>query len=126
MHALLWLLVFPLFQRYEVFILGVAYFLYAYARPYKEKFVNIIELALLAFLWVFLMLPRGIEQYVMDNLQLDEPSIDSCGKAVPPIDPLQTVLIVPYFLPVTVLLLLLGWWLFQVGRKCWYVSCSNY
>ena len=25
-----------------------------------------------------------------------------------------------YFLPVTVLLFLLGWWLFQVGRKYWY------
>ena len=108
-----------LLQKYEVFILGVAYFLYAYAKPYKAKSVNIIEIALLGYLGVFLMIARGIDRHTWKYWQLDEPSVDSCGKAVPPIDPVWTALEVLYFLPVTLLLFLLGWWLFQVGRKCW-------
>ena len=105
---------------YVVFILGVAYFLYAYARPYKATFVNVIEIALLAYLGVFLRLARGIHRQNVDNIWLDETSVDSCGKAVLPSISLATIVVgVLYFLPVTVMLFLLGWWLFQVGRKCW-------
>ena len=112
---------FPLLQKNEVFVLNVAYFLYAYARPYKTAFVNIIEMALLAYLGVFLRLAQGIHRQNVDNIHLDETSVDSCGKALPPIGPEWIVVGVLYFLPVTVLLFLLGWWLFRVGRKCWYI-----
>ena len=93
-------------------ILGVAYFLYAYARPYKATFVNIIEMALLTYLGIFLMLKRDLQQETVLNIQLDEISVDLCGKLVlPPIGPAWVVLGVLYFLPVTVLLFLLGRWL---------------
>ena len=111
---------FPLLQRYEVFVLSVAYFLYAYARPYKTTFVNIIEMALLAYLGLFLTLARGIPWETVNSIHLDETSVDSCGKALPPIGPAWIVVGVFYFLPVTVLLFLLGWWLIRVGQKCWY------
>ena len=92
-------------------VVAVAYFLYAYARPYKTTFVNIIEIVLLAYLGVFLMLKQDLQQQTVFNIQLDETSVDSCGKALPPIDPAWIVLGVLYFLPVTVLLFLLGRWL---------------
>ena len=92
-------------------VLGVAYFLYAYARPYKATFVNIIEMALLAYLGVFLMLSRGLQQQTVFNIQLDETSVNSCGNAVLPHSPAWIVLGVLYLLPVTILLLLLGRWL---------------
>ena len=114
-------LVFPLLQTYVTFTFGVAYFLYAYARPYKTTFVNIIEIALLAYLRVFLTLAQGIHQQILDKIQLNETSVDSCGKALPPIGPGWIVLGVLFFLPVTVLLFLLGRWLLCVGQKCWYV-----
>ena len=105
----------------------VAYFLYTYARPYKTTFVNIIEIALLAYLGFFLTLARDIQQQNVDNFRLDETSVDSCGKALPPIGPAWIVVGVLYFLPVTVLLFLLGRWLFPVGRKYWYVMFNcNY
>ena len=92
-------------------ILGVFYFLYAYARPYKANFVNIIEIALLAYLWFFLMLARDLQQQTVLDIQLDEPSVDLCGKAVlSPIGPGWIVLGVVYFLPVTLLLFILGRW----------------
>ena len=103
-----------------MFSFSVAYFLYAYARPYKATFVNIIEIALLAYLNIFLTLARSIHQRI-DKIQLDETSVDSCGKAVSPIGPAWIVVGVLYFLPVTVMLFLLGRWLVCVGQKCWYV-----
>ena len=104
----------PLLQTYKVMILGVAYFLYAYARPYKATLVNIIEMALLAYLGVFLMLKQDLQQQTVLNIQLDETSVDSCGKLVlPPIGPAWVVLGVLYFLPVTVLLFMLGRWLYS-------------
>ena len=92
-------------------VLGVAYCLYAYARPYKTTFANIMEVALLAYLGVFLTLKQDLQQQTVFNIQLDETSVDSCGKALPPIGPEWSVLGVLYFLPVTVLLFLLGRWL---------------
>ena len=92
-------------------VLGVAYFLYAYARPYKTTFVNIFEIALLAYFGVFLTLKQDLQQQTVFNIHLDETSVDSCGKALPPIGPAWSVLGVLYFLPVTVLLFLLGRWL---------------
>ena len=92
-------------------VLGVAYFLYAYARPYKATLVNIIEIVLLAYLGVFLMLPRDLQQQTVFTIQLAEPRVDLCGKAaLPPIGPAWMVLGVLYFLPVTVPLFLLGRW----------------
>ena len=100
-----------LLQAYEVMILGVAYFLYAYARPYKATLVNIIEIVLLAYLGVFLMLSQDLQQQTVFTIQLAEPRVDLCGKAtLLPIGPAWIVLGVLYFLPVTVLLLLLGRW----------------
>ena len=98
-------------QTYQIMVLGVVYFLYAYARPYKTTFVNIIEIALLAYLAVFLMLARGIQLHYADIILLDETSVDSCGKPVPSISLAWIVLGVLYLLPVTVLLLLLGKWI---------------
>ena len=104
--------VFPLLQAYKVMVVAVAYFLYAYARPYETTFVNIMEIVLLAYLGVFLTLKQDLQQQTVFNIHLDETSVDSCGKAVlPSIDPARTVLGVLYFLPVTVLLFLLGRWL---------------
>ena len=99
----------------------MAYFLYAYARPYKTTFVNIIEIALLVYLKVCLTLARAIHHQIMNKIQLNETSVDPCGKAVPPIGPGWIVVGVLYFLPVTVMLFLLGRWLLRVGQKCWYV-----
>ena len=93
-------------------ILGVAYLLYAYARPYKATIVNITEIALLAYLGLFLTLTRNLQLYqTVFNIQLAEHSVDSCGKAVlPSIDLAWIILGVLYFLPVTVLLFLMGRW----------------
>ena len=98
-------------QTYQIMVLGVTYFLYAYAKPYKTTLVNIVELALLAYLGVFLMLARDIQQEYADNIQFDETSVDSCGKTVPSISLAWIVVGVLYFLPVTVLLFLLGKWI---------------
>ena len=73
----------PLLQTYEVAILFAVYFLYVYARPYKATFVNIIELALLAYLGLFLILAKDFQQQAATSTQLDATSVDSCGKAVP-------------------------------------------
>ena len=98
-------------QMYQIMVLGVAYFLYAYARPYKTTFVNIIELALLACLGVTLMLAQVIQQEHADNIPLNCTSVDSCGKPVPSISLAWIMFGVLYFLPVTVLLFLLGKWI---------------
>ena len=113
----------PALQTYELLFLAVAYFLYAYARPYKATIVNIIELTLLAYLGLFLILSRGQQVQTTYNIELDEPSFDSCGNKVPSISPAEIVLGVFYFLPLTVLLFFLGRWLFRVGQKCWYDMC---
>ena len=104
----------PLMQTYQIMVLGVTYFLYAYARPYKTTIVNIVEMALLAYFGVFLMLARVIQQEYADNIQLDETSVDSCGKPVPSIGPEWIWLGVLYLLPVTVLLFLLGKWISSI------------
>ena len=110
----------PILQTYEVVILFAVYFLYVYARPYKATFVNIIELALLAYLGLFLILAKDFQQQAATSTQLDATSVDSCGKAVPTISTEWIVLGALYFLPVTVLLLLVVKWLcsrgFQVLR----------
>ena len=98
-------------QTYQIMVLGVTYFLYAYARPYKTTFVNIVEMALLAYFGVFLMLARDIQHEYADNIHLDETSVDSCGKTVPSISLAWIMLGVLYLLPVTVLLFLLGKWI---------------
>ena len=107
-------------------ILFAVYFLYVYARPYKSTFVNIIELALLPYLGLFLILAKDFQQQAATSTQLDAASVDLCGKAVPTISTEWIVLGVLYFLPVTVLLLLVGRWLssrgFQVLR---YVCIHN-
>ena len=108
-------------QTYEVAILFVVYFLNVYARPYKATFVNILELALLAYLGLFLILAKDFQLQAVTSTQLDATSVDSCGKAVPTISTEWIVLGVLYFLPVTVLLLLVGRWLlysrgFQILR----------
>ena len=102
-------------QPYEILLVMLFYFLYAYARPYKTSFVDIIEISLLAYLGVFLMLAHIPELQTAENIQLDETSVDSCGKPVPSISSAWMVLGVLYFLPVTVLLFLLGRWLFYSG-----------
>ena len=96
-------------------ILFAVYFLYVYARPYKATFVNIIELALLAYLGLFLILAKDFQQQAATSTQLDAASVDSCGKAVPTISTEWIVLGVLYFLPVTVLLLLVVKWLCLKG-----------
>ena len=101
-------------QTYQIMVLGVTFFLYAYARPYKTTIVNIVEMALLAYFGVFLMLAQVIQQEYADNIQLDETSVDSCGKPVPSIGPEWIVVGVLYFLPVTVLLFLLGRWISSI------------
>ena len=115
----------PLLQTYEVVILFAVYFLYVYARPYKATFVNIIELALLAYLGLFLILAKDFQQQAATSTQLDATSVDSCGKAVPTISTEWIVFGVLYFLPVTLLPLLVGRWLcsrgFQVLRYVYIV-----
>ena len=111
----------PLLQTYKMVILFAVYFLYVYARPYKATFVNIIELALLAYLGIFLAVADGVHERTGGNIPLDATSIDSCGKPVPTISTEWIVFGVLYFLPVTVLLLLVGRWLlcsrgFQILR----------
>ena len=111
----------PLLQTYKMVILFAVYFLYVYARPYKATFVNIIELALLAYLGIFLTGADGLHKRTGGNIPLDATSIDSCGKPVPTISTEWIVFGVLYFLPVTVLLLLVGRWLhcsrgFQILR----------
>ena len=101
----------PLLQTHEVAILFAVYFLYVYARPYKATFVNVLELALLAYLGLFLILAKDFQQQAATSTQLDATSVDSCGKAVPTISTEWIVLGVLYFLPLTVLLLLVGKWL---------------
>ena len=83
--------------------------------------MNIIELALLAYLGLFLILAKDFQLQTATSTQLDATSVDSCGKAVPTISTEWIVLGVLYFLPVTVLLLLVGRWLlcsrgFQILR----------
>ena len=104
-----------LLQTYDVLILFAVYFLYVYARPYKATFVNILELALLAYLGLFLILAKDFQQQAATSTQLDATSVDSCGKAVPTISTEWIVFGVLYFLPVTVLLLLVGKWLCSRG-----------
>ena len=84
------------------------YFLYAYARPYKSTYVNIIEIVLLAYLGIFLGLSSLEELQPMNIIQPDEPSTDSCGNEMPNFSPVGIVLGVVYFLPVAVLLFFLG------------------
>ena len=98
-------------QVYETLLLMLFYFLYTYARPYKATIVNIIETALLAYLGLFLIMSRIQEHQDVYNIQLDEPSLDSCGNEMPSICPAWIVLGVFYFLPLTVLLFFLGRWL---------------
>ena len=101
----------PALQTYEVAILFAVYFLYVYARPYKATFVNILELALLAYLGIFLILAKDFQQNAATSSQLNATSVDSCGKAVPTISTEWIVLGVLYFLPITVLVLLVVRWL---------------
>ena len=96
-------------------ILFAVYFLYVYARPYKATFVNIIELALLAYLGLFLILAKDFQQQAATSTHLDATSVNSCGKALPTISTVWIVFGVLYFLPVTVLLLLVGRWLCSRG-----------
>ena len=77
--------------------------------------MNIIEFALLAYLGLFLILAKDFQQQAATSTQLDAASVDSCGKAVPTISTEWIVLGVLYFLPVTVLLLLVGRWLSSRG-----------
>ena len=63
-------------QIYEVLILFAVYFLYVYARPYKATFVNILELALLAYLGLFLILAKDFQQQAATSTQLDATSVD--------------------------------------------------
>ena len=77
--------------------------------------MNIIELALLAYLGLFLILAKDFQQQAATSTQLDATSVDSCGKAVPSINKEWIVFGVLYFLPVTVLLLLVGRWLSSRG-----------
>ena len=103
------------------------YFLYTYARPYKATIVNIIETALLAYLDLFLIMSRIQEHQAVYIIQLDEPSLDSCGNVVPSIIPAWIVLGVFYFLPLTVLLFFLGRWLLcsRVARLLRYEANSQ-
>ena len=83
--------------------------------------MNIIELALLAYLGLFLILAKDFQQQAATSTQLDAASVNSCGKAVPTISTVWIVFGVLYFLPVTVLLILVGRWLlcsrgFQILR----------
>ena len=103
------------------------YFLYAYARPYKATIVNIIEIALLAYLGLFLAMSQVQELQTVYIIELDEPSLDSCGNVVPSISLAWTVLGIVYFLPVTGLLFFLGKWFcsrvvqmlrYGVNRSC--------
>ena len=73
--------------------------------------MNILELALLAYLGLFLILAKDFQQQAATSTQLDPTIVDSCGEAVPTISTEWIVLGVLYFLPVTVLLLLVGKWL---------------
>ena len=86
------------------------YFLYVYARPYKSTLVNIIEISLLAYFGLFLIFSRTTE-VTLPSTYLDATGVDSCGKVVPTISTEWIVLGALYFLPVTVLLLLVGRWL---------------
>ena len=83
--------------------------------------MNIIELALLAYLGLFLILAKDFQLQTATSTQLDATSVDSCGKAVPTLSTEWIVFGVLYFLPMTVLLLLVGRWLlcsrgFQILR----------
>ena len=89
------------------------YFLYVYTRPYKSTYVNIMEMALLAYLGIFLSLSELDELQDVLNKQLDNTTIDSCGNEVPSITIAEILLGVVYFLPVTVLLFFLANWLFH-------------
>ena len=119
----------PILQTYEVVILLAVYFLYVYARPYKATFVNIIELALLAYLGLFLILAKDFQQQAATSTQLDATSVNSCGKALPTISTVWIVFGVLYFLPVTVLLLLVGRWLcsrgFQILRYVYIININK-
>ena len=97
-------------QVFTTILVLLFYFLYAYARPYKSTLVNIIEISLLAYFGLFLILSRATE-LSLPNTHLDTTGVNSCGKAVPTISTEWIVLGVLYFLPVTVLLLLVGKWL---------------
>ena len=77
--------------------------------------MNIIELALLAYLGLFLILAKDFQHQAATSTQLDAASVDSCGKAVPTISTEWIVFGVLYFLPVTVLLILVGRWLSSRG-----------
>ena len=79
--------------------------------------MNIIELALLAYLGLFLILAKDFQLQTATSTQLDAASADSCGKAVPTISTEWIVFGVLYFLPVTVLLLLVGRWLSSRGLQ---------
>ena len=98
-------------QIIELFLM-LFYFLYAYARPYKATIVNSIEITLQAYLGLFLILSQIQELQTAYNIELDEPSFDSCGNEMPSISLAEIVLGVFYFLPLTVLLFFLGRWLF--------------
>ena len=98
----------------------MAYFLYAYTRPYKSTYVNIIEMALLPYLAIYLSMLPLQELQALNNIRLDRPSYDSCGNEVPSVSPEGIVFGLVYFLPVTVLLFFLGQWALRLIRKSWY------
>ena len=87
------------------------YFLYAYARPYKSTYVNIIEIVLLGYLGIFLGLSRLDILQDEYSKQLDDTKFDSCENEIPSIGPAEIVLGVVYLLPVTLLFFFLGRWL---------------
>ena len=97
-------------QVFTTILVLLFYFLYAYARPYKSTLVNIIEISLLAYFGLFLILSRTTE-LTLPHTHLNTTGVDSCGKAVPTISTEWIVFGVLSFLPVTVLLLLVGRWL---------------
>ena len=67
MHLLYF--IFPHLQTSKVFIIGVA-------------FVNIIEIALLACLWTLSDVGMRYSVAKCGQIQLNETTVDSCGKAV--------------------------------------------
>ena len=89
------------------------YFLFVYTRPYKSTYVNIIEMALLGYLGIFLNLSQLNELQPTNIIQLANLSNDSSGNDVPSIGTAEIVLGVVYFFPVIVPLFFLARWLFH-------------
>ena len=101
------------------------YFIYAYARPYKSTYVNIIEIVLLGYLGIFLSLIhcKFGELQALNNIQLDGTSSEN---DMPSISPVGILMGVVYCLPVAVLIILLGRWLLcpKVVRKLRYETST--